>query len=93
MKARVQDNGETRDHRNPSDLSYGGTEFPGAGRNAILEDEADRMEGYAPCGDQDAPEVKTSVATEDVENPDGELNCHPERYCSENCYQRPVRMN
>jgi hypothetical protein len=47
------------------------------------------MESHAPCGDENAPEVEAGVATEDVEDPDGELDCHPEGYGCEDSNQGP----
>ena len=47
------------------------------------------MESHAPGGDENAPEVEASVAAEDVKDPDGELDCHPERNGSEYGNQRP----
>jgi hypothetical protein len=47
------------------------------------------MESHSPCGDENAPEVEASIATEDVEDPDGEFDCHPKRHGSEDGNQGP----
>lgn len=89
MKTRVQYDREAGYHRHPADFSDSRAELPGAGGNAVFEDKTDSVESYSPCGDEDTPEVETCVAAEDVEDPNGKLNCHPEWNGSEDGDERP----
>lgn len=70
MEARVQDDGEARDHADPSNFSDGGADDPVALGHAVFQDETKGVQSDAPCGDEDAPEVEAGVAPEGVKNPD-----------------------
>lgn len=47
------------------------------------------MERDAPRCYEDAPKVEAGVAAEGVEDPDGELDCHPEGDGCEDCDEGP----
>ena len=89
METRVQHDGEARHHGHPANFRDCCTELPRAGGDAIFQDETDCMESHSPCGDENAPEVEASIATENVEDPDGEFDRHPERNGSEDGNQGP----
>lgn len=70
VEARVQDDGEARDHADPSYFSDGSADDPVALGHAVFQDETEGMQSDAPCGDKDALEVEARVAPEGIENPD-----------------------
>jgi len=72
IEARVENDREARDHRHPTDLGQSDTSNPIAAWNAEFKDEADCVKGNAPGTNQDRPEVKARIATECIEDRDGE---------------------
>ena len=83
MQTRVQDNGESSDHRDPAYLSKHSAKDPIAGGHAELQDKANGMQRHSPGGDEHAPKVETAPFSEGVEDPDRQFNSHPQRQSCE----------
>ncbi|KAH8594609.1 hypothetical protein B0O99DRAFT_672654 [Bisporella sp. PMI_857] len=58
-------------------------------RHAELEDEADRMDGYAPSRSEQGGRVEAALCPERVEHPDCELKRCPEGEGGEDCEEGP----